>query len=167
MRRCHVCPHQWLLNASHIFLWSVIFKSVLHQANTIFTVNNISLSLRLATNKSLISHDELNFHPTIWISPNRQLVLNLKPLCFVFLLLESLTCPITRSELYRHNRRPFFFFLITAPFFFFFKCCHIFPGRVNETCPEVQQVSYKYFCCMYPNVVLSECSPASYFCKHC
>lgn len=72
-----------------------------------------------------------------------------------------------KTQLYRHNRSPFLFFLyISAPFYvlvFLF-----FPGRVNGTCPRgAASLVRVFFDFVYPNLVLSECSSASYFYKHC
>lgn len=49
-------------------------------------------------------------------------------------------------------------------FWFFF----FFPGRVNGTCPRgAASLVRVFFDFVYPNLVLSECSSASYFYKHC
>lgn len=72
-----------------------------------------------------------------------------------------------KTELYRHNRSPFLFFLyISAPFYvlvflFFPRACE---WDMSKRCSESRTSIFDF---VYPNLVLSECSSASYFYKHC
>lgn len=72
-----------------------------------------------------------------------------------------------KTQLYRHNRSPFLFFLyISAPFYvlvflFFPRACE---WDMSKRCSESRTSIFDF---VYPNLVLSECSSASYFYKHC
>lgn len=72
-----------------------------------------------------------------------------------------------KTQLYRHNRSPFLVFLyISAPFYvlvflFFPRACE---WDMSKRCSESRTSIFDF---VYPNLVLSECSSASYFYKHC
>lgn len=72
-----------------------------------------------------------------------------------------------KTQLYRHNRSPFLFFIyISAPFYvlvflFFPRACE---WDMSKRCSESRTSIFDF---VYPNLVLSECSSASYFYKHC
>lgn len=101
------------------------------------------------------------------ISSNRRLVLGLlKPLSVLFFL----------QRFYKTNQSctdatggHFFccFFFISAPFVFlggvfFPRACEC---DMSKRCSETRTSIFRL--CVYPNLVLSECSSASYFYKHC
>lgn len=100
------------------------------------------------------------------ISSNRRLVFRLlKPLSVLFFIFLNFLQ--NKTQLYRHNRSPFLFFLyISAPFYvlvflFFPRACE---WDMSKRCSESRTSIFDF---VYPNLVLSECSSASYFYKHC
>lgn len=100
------------------------------------------------------------------ISSNRRLVFRLlKPLSVLFLFFKLSTKQNTVVQTQQESIFVFFIYICT---FLCFGFSFFSPGRVNGTCPRgAASLVRVFFDFVYPNLVLSECSSASYFYKHC
>lgn len=100
------------------------------------------------------------------ISSNRRLVFRLlKPLSVLFLFFKLSTKQNTVVQTQQESIFGFFIY-ISAPFYvlvflFFPRACE---WDMSKRCSESRTSIFDF---VYPNLVLSECSSASYFYKHC